>query len=430
MILKASQRGGAMELAVHLMKPENEHVEVHELRGFVANDLAGAFKEVQAISLGTRCKQMFFSVSLNPPEGAIVPTDVFEVAVERIEAKMGLEGQPRALVFHEKEGRRHAHCVWSRIDAAEMKAVNLPHFKMKLNDIARELFLENDWQLPRGFLNSAERDPLAFGREESQQALRAKADPRVIKQLFKEAWAVSDSRNAFAAALSEHGYRLAKGDRRGHVAVDWCGEVYAISRWTGVKAKDVRARLGPPDILPSVSETKQTFANEHNTKIEGFRGEVDAKRRRDLAAFERKRTALVTDHRKARATLKGNQRIRKVAETRSRAARIPKGLKALWFRVTGLYSKLRQKNEAAFEESEARDLAERQGLIDRQLKERRNLQHEKAELRHRHDIIVDAMKRDIEEWRRAVRHGLEASSPDDDASAPRRSRRGARDRSP
>lgn len=48
MILKASQRGGAKQLGLHLMKTEeNEHVEVHEVSGFVADDLMGAMKEAQ-----------------------------------------------------------------------------------------------------------------------------------------------------------------------------------------------------------------------------------------------------------------------------------------------------------------------------------------------------------------------------------------------
>ena len=42
--------------------------------------------------------------------------------------------------MHEKEGRRHAHVVWSRIDADEMKAINLPHFKVKLRDLSRDLY--------------------------------------------------------------------------------------------------------------------------------------------------------------------------------------------------------------------------------------------------------------------------------------------------
>ncbi|GEM_PF-1262451 len=50
MILKGNQRGGAKDLALHLMKDENDHVEVHELRGFASDTLMGAFNEAYAIS--------------------------------------------------------------------------------------------------------------------------------------------------------------------------------------------------------------------------------------------------------------------------------------------------------------------------------------------------------------------------------------------
>ena len=40
MILKGSQRGGAKQLGLHLLRTEeNEHVELHDIRGFVADDL-------------------------------------------------------------------------------------------------------------------------------------------------------------------------------------------------------------------------------------------------------------------------------------------------------------------------------------------------------------------------------------------------------
>ncbi|MBX3567507.1 MAG: relaxase, partial [Rhizobiaceae bacterium] len=123
MIIKASQRGGGQDLAVHLSRTDdNEHVSLHELRGFASDNLLGAFKETEAISLGTKCRQYLFSVSLSPPESERVPVEVFELTIERIERELGLGGQPRAVVFHEKEGRRHAHCVWSRIDAGTMTA--------------------------------------------------------------------------------------------------------------------------------------------------------------------------------------------------------------------------------------------------------------------------------------------------------------------
>ncbi|BBK40432.1 hypothetical protein STVA_04520 [Allostella vacuolata] len=156
MILKASQRAGGKQLAVHLLRmDENDHVEVHELRGFVAEDLNGAFHEAYAISRGTKCRQFLFSVSLNPPETESVPVEVFEAAIDTIEERLGLTGQPRAIVFHEKEGRRHAHCVWSRIDAQTMRAVHLPHFKRKLHDLSRQLYLEQGWRMPAGMAAGA-----------------------------------------------------------------------------------------------------------------------------------------------------------------------------------------------------------------------------------------------------------------------------------
>ena len=122
MILKGSQRGGAMQLARHLMNErDNDHIALHQMRGFVADDLVGAFKEIEAISRGTRCRQYLFSLSLNPPELENAPAVAFEAAIEGVEKKLGLVDQPRAIVFHEKGGRRHAHCMWSRLDANAMR---------------------------------------------------------------------------------------------------------------------------------------------------------------------------------------------------------------------------------------------------------------------------------------------------------------------
>jgi hypothetical protein len=50
----------------------------------------------------------------------------------------------------------------------------------------------------------------------------------------------------FASALEERGLFLARGDRRGFVAINIDGDVFAISRLIGGKAKDVAARLGDP----------------------------------------------------------------------------------------------------------------------------------------------------------------------------------------
>jgi len=396
MILNGSQRAGSIQLAQHLMKTQdNEHVEIHDLRGFVADNLFGAFREAHAISKGTKCTQFLFSLSLNPPENETVPVDVFEAAIAEIESRMGLTDQPRAIVFHEKHGRRHAHCVWSRIDADEMKAINLPHFKFKLRDISRELFLEHGWHMPRGLMNSAERDPLNYTLAEWQQAKRVEQDPRVLKQIFLDCWAVSDSKSAFANALQERGFYLAQGDRRGHVAVDWRGEIFAISRWVGVKAKELRARLGDTDDLPTVDKTKALIGERFTAKLKEFCAVEESRHMQKQKILDNTRLKLVATHRKKRQALQKNQNQKQVSETRVRAVRLPKGLKALWFRVTGKYRKICAKNERQFRDCKDRDREERQQLIDRQLRERRYLQHEIRQNRHHHAIATTKLSRDI-----------------------------------
>lgn len=259
MILKASQRGGGQDLAAHLMKMEdNEHVDLHELRGFASDNLKDAFKEAEAISLGTKCRQYLFSLSLSPPEGASVPVEVFLETVDRIEKRLGLEGQPRAVVFHEKEGRRHAHAR-SRIDADTMTARQMSFFKTKLMGVSRDLYLEHGWKMPRGLENAGERNPTNFSLAEWQQAKRQGIDPRWIKSTLQDCWQRSDSRAGFAQALQERGFFLAKGDRRGLVVLDHGGEVYSLARVLDLKTKDVRARMGDGDNLKSVAETQKAM---------------------------------------------------------------------------------------------------------------------------------------------------------------------------
>lgn len=202
MILKASQRGGAKQLGAHLLKTtENERVEIHELRGFISDDVMDAMHEAYAVSRGTKCRQFLFSVSLNPPETENVRIEVFEQALAKIEARNGLTDQPRIVVFHEKEGRRHCHAVWSRIDADSMTAVPLPHFKLKLRDVSKELYLENGWKMPRGFIDCKERDPRNFTLDEWQQAKRHGHNAKDMKALMQECWAASDSSQAFGGAI-------------------------------------------------------------------------------------------------------------------------------------------------------------------------------------------------------------------------------------
>jgi hypothetical protein len=203
-----------------------------------------------------------YSPSLNPPKGEIVSIADFEKAIAKAEERLGLIGQPRAVVFHEKNGRRHCHVAWSRIDITRMKAVQLSHDREKLTALSRELFLEHGWTLPRGLEVRGERNPTNYGHDEHQQAQRVGKNAGQMKADIQAAWGQSDGRAAFESTLAELGYVLAKGDRRDFVLVDRFGEVYSLARFAGVKTKDVRARLGDGVDLPSIAQVVVQWVQE------------------------------------------------------------------------------------------------------------------------------------------------------------------------
>lgn len=399
MILKASQRGGAKQLGAHLLKTtENERVEIHEVRGFISHDVMEAMHEAYAVSRGTKCRQFLFSVSLNPPETENVRVEVFEQALAKIEERNGLTDQPRIVVFHEKEGRRHCHAVWSRIDAESMTAVPLPHFKLKLRDVSKELYIENGWKMPRGFIDKTERDPRNFSLDEWQQAKRHGHNAKDMKALLQECWAASDSRQAFSSALQERGLYLARGDRRGHVAVSYDGEALSIARMIGKPAKEVAGRLGDPATLPSVEETRAHIAQRIEPKIKSFIAEAKAEFAERMKPVEQERLRMKALHDAERLRLDHGQAERLRAETQARAERLRKGLGGLWDRLTGEHAKVKAQNELEAYWSLQRDREQRDALVSAQIRDRQALQRQIVMLRQEQAQRLRQLHRDLHRY--------------------------------
>lgn len=360
MILEGNTRAFGAELAAHLLNPrDNDHVTVHGLDGFIADDLFGAFAEIEAISQATQCQKYLFSLSLNPPLEASVSVEIFEAVIDRAARVLGLSGQPRAVVFHEKLGRRHAHVVWSRIDAAKMKAIDLPHFKRKLFAVSRDLYLEQGWEMPEGFKDRRKRDPNRFTNAEAGQAKRAGRSPAELKAMFRALWETSDSQAAFAAALSEKGFVLARGDRRGIVAVDPSGKVWSLSRWCGVKAGELRGRIAEPELLPDVTEAARL--------ARGMGGIDVPERGKAYKRFEEALAQMVARQRQERADLLARQREAEAARLRQ----TPKALRVAFLKITGRHRAFVESCAQETAQANASAQADRQRLIERHLAERR-----------------------------------------------------------
>lgn len=371
MILVGNQRGGARDLAKHLQKDENERIELDELRGFASDNLDDALQESYAISRATKCKQHLFSLSLNPPKNEEASKDDFRNAIEKAEDRLKLNDQPRAIVFHEKYGddgelRRHAHAVWCRINTEEMKAVQLSFSKQKMQEVSKELYIEHNWTMPKGHLNNELTDKRNFTLSEWQQAKRAGKDPKQQKTMFQDTWAISDSKESFANALKEQGYILAKGDRRGFVAVDHEGEVYSVSRWVGTKAKQVRERLGNDESLPNVNKAHEQAGQMVADRLKELRIEEARQVKENQEKLNAEHERNQERHRREQEQMAKEQAIREAREAQERLDRLRTGLWGLLDRVTGLRKRTLELNAQEEIRAKERDQIERQAAEEKQ----------------------------------------------------------------
>lgn len=314
MILKGSCRTNGSDLATHLMNGyDNERAELCEVRGTIADDLHGAFAEIELIASGTRAQKPLFSLSINPHE-ALTREQYFE-AIDAIESRLGFAGQPRAVVFHEKEGREHCHVVWSRIDAESMKAIPDSFYKARLCDMAVVLAEKFGHELPEGLKQWRDKnrelgDKLEPSLAETANAKKTSISPEQRRDDITASYVRADSAVAFVNALEDKGYVLAKGDSRAFVIVDQFGDVHSLTRYVkGVRAKEIRARLADLDMasLPNVAQAQEQAKARLAAQEDRLREQQDVQHDRRHADDERlkrsidqKRTAMEARQRERR----------------------------------------------------------------------------------------------------------------------------------
>lgn len=325
MILKGSQRAGGRDLATHLSNEyDNERIEIAAVRGTVADDLHSAFAEFEAVAAGTRCAKPLYSLSVNP--ASPLSREQYMAALDHIEDRLGLTGQPRAVVFHVKNGREHCHVVWSRIDTRTMRAVHISHDHMKLRTCARELAQAYGLTLPHGL--AEDRGDARFEKvrdlthAEKAMAEASGLSPEKRRAEITALYRASDSAESFRAGLDRAGYILAQGEKRSYVVVDNGGHVHALARQIeGVRTRALKERLAalPAETLPSVEQAKeqqgahQQAQDERLREVARVRG---AKSAADLATKQKtrrgkldlKRQQLEVVHRHERLSLRAAQK--------------------------------------------------------------------------------------------------------------------------
>lgn len=257
--------GTSKDLAAHLEKRDtNEQVTVKEIRGFVSDNLRGAFQELNAVAAGTRAEKAAYHAKIALPEGERFTDEQMQKAVDKLETSLGFEGQPRAVVEHEKHGRQHFHVVWSRIDLEKMKAIDTPENYRKHEEVARELEKEFSLSNVKGAFSgrgeSGARPERNAPKWEYHQAERLNTKkPREMKA---EVIAIRESckdGQQFKAALEKAGYSLAQGEKSGFCLIDQSGGVHNLAKYSGMKAAELRNFMNGIERgqLPTVEQAQE-----------------------------------------------------------------------------------------------------------------------------------------------------------------------------
>lgn len=264
MIVNGASRRSVGFWTRHLVNDtKNDRAELKEIRGLAATNLKDALLEMQEDARHTRCKNFFYQANFNPCGHETLTEEQWQRAFEIFEKHRGIpEGTARVVYEHEKDGRVHRHVIWSRINLETLKAwpdrLDAKVCHAAAREIAEELGLERtpspydrDREGPR-----PERAPKSY---EMFRGMRSGLDPREVKAEVTRIYRESANAADFVNGLAEHGYRLARGDRRDFCIVDCAGDAHSLARrLDGVNAKELREFMRGIDrqALPTVEQAR------------------------------------------------------------------------------------------------------------------------------------------------------------------------------
>jgi hypothetical protein len=259
MIISGGSRANWRYFAKHLTNTkDNDRVEVVELRGLAADSVFEGFREMDEVARWTRCANFFYHADINPREDDPMTREQAVIAADRLQEKLGLEGQPRIMVEHVKDGRQHWHIAVLRIDMDTLTAIPDSHNYKIHAETSRELEREFGHEPVQNILVGQEQRPERRPKNwEKLRGGKSGLDPENIRAEVTALQRGADSGKAFAAALADAGYILCKGDKRDFCIIDPAGQEHSLGRRIeGMKAAELRAFMADIDreALPTVAE--------------------------------------------------------------------------------------------------------------------------------------------------------------------------------
>ncbi len=260
-MISGAERGkGGRALSAHLLKAENERVEVIQPRGLGSRDLHAQLEELVALSLGGRTGQPVYHVHVDPELTVADNAGARAMWWKLFEREFGLAGQPYCGAEHTKHGRSHEHRVYSlvrpdgrvvdlafdfvrreKVSRIVEHAHGQPAVRSKhARAIERRLREEGrhdvaDWLVASGTLE-AERPVARATPQERLIEERTGVPLDDLRAAALAAWRESADGAGFVEALRRRGLDLREG-RSGPVVVDGTGTAHLATRLIGAAAR-------------------------------------------------------------------------------------------------------------------------------------------------------------------------------------------------
>lgn len=256
MVIRGGTRGNGKQLASYLMKQaENDNVQVLDIRGTMrTDDIHMSLLEMSLTSELTKSDKGLYHAQLSPAYGddKKMTHEDWLRAADIVEQELGLTGQKRVIVMHDKNDRLHAHVVWERYDHDKGIMIS-DSFTHLAQDRARKIIEQE----------------LDHQRTPDRNTKRPE-----MKLELTELWQKSKTAKEFIEAATEKGYNMAVGKQRPYMVVDNTGRSFDLVRQLDkVKTKDVRERFKEQK-LPTEKEAIKTVRNKQAEKTFDMKQEL------------------------------------------------------------------------------------------------------------------------------------------------------------
>ena len=222
MVIRGKTRGNGKQLGSYLMKQaENDAVHVLDIRGTgQLDDIHYSLLEMSLTSELTKSDKGLYHAQMNPAYGddKKMTREDWLKAADILESELGLTGQKRVIVLHDKKDRLHAHVVWERYDHDKGIMVS-DSYSRYAQDRARKTIEKELNHTPTPHRNAKRPE---------------------MKVELTELWNATETGGDFIKAISKKGYTVAVGKDRPYMIVDDTGRSFDLVRQLNkVKTKEV-----------------------------------------------------------------------------------------------------------------------------------------------------------------------------------------------